>query len=324
MGLPGYLRIMATRTSTRPTAGPSRPTASPNRAGRAPASAKGAARGAARGAKQGAKRGAATGAAKGAARGAVRGAAKGARRPASKGPGPVVKVGTAAGRLLGGSLKLVATGVGGVSRAAGTGARDLDPAHRRDGLGLALLVGALLSAARAWWHAGSAGDSLANLVEGLFGRGAMVLPVVLAVAGFRVLRHPHAGAAGRLIVGWTALSLGALGVLHVVRGDLPDEHKGGLVGFLLGDPLQTMLTGWIAVPVLLLLASFGLLVVTATPLHQVPERLLHLKNTLLLKPPPEPEAVEKPRRVRSKPFTQEDPALLNPVVIAPADLNEVE
>ncbi len=305
MGLPGYLQIMATRT-------PSRPASSR----RAPVSAKGAVRGA----KQGAKRGAATGAARGAAKGAV----KGARRPPAKsGPNPIATAGKAAGRLVGGSVKLVATGVGSVSRAAGSGARDLDPAHRRDGLGLALLVGALLAAAGAWWHAGSAGDSLAGIVEGLFGRGAMVLPVVLAVAGFRVLRHPHAGAAGRLIVGWSALSLGALGVLHVVRGDRPDEHKGGLVGFLLGDPLQMMLTGWIAVPVLVLLAVFGLLVVTATPLHQVPARLTHFKNTMLLKPAPEqtPEPAKRTRRPKLVP--QEDPALLNPVVIAPADLNEV-
>ncbi len=236
----------------------------------------------------------------------------------------------AGGRLLGSTVKLAATGVGTVSRAAGASARDLDPAHRRDGLGLALLVGALLAATGAWWHAGSAGGTLASLVEGLLGRGAMVLPVVLAVAGVRVLRHPDApGGRGRLLVGWTALSLGALGVLHVVRGDLPDERKGGLVGFLLGDPLQGMLTGWIAVPVLLLLATFGLLVVTATPLHQVPTALRGLRDTVLLKPKPVPVPEEleplaplnRTRPRRRVAVAQDEPVDLN-VVVTSEDVRE--
>ncbi|MGZ6793295.1 MAG: hypothetical protein ACXVFV_10120, partial [Mycobacteriales bacterium] len=251
-----------------------------------------------------------------------------ARKPAAKrpparrhaGPGPLA----VGGKVVGGAFRALAGGVGGVSRAAGSSARDLDPAHRRDGLGLLLLIGALLSAGGAWWHAGSAGDALASLVEGAFGKGALVLPVVLAVAGVRVLRHPEApGARGRLLVGWTSLSVGALGVLHVVRGDLPRASKGGLVGFLLGDPLEHLLTGLLAVPVLLLLAAFGLLVVTATPVHQVPTRLAQLRDRLLLKPPPvEPEPAPEPlpplqrNRPRRRVGVQEAPEDVNPVVVA--------
>jgi S-DNA-T family DNA segregation ATPase FtsK/SpoIIIE len=234
------------------------------------------------------------------------------RAPARKGPGPL--------QLTGRALKLVATGVGTVSRAAGSGARDLDPAHRRDGLGLICLIAALLSAAGAWWHAGTAGNALADVVEGLFGRGAMVLPVVLIVAGVVVLRHPSSpGGRGRLLVGWTTLSLGALGVLHVTQSG-PRRDRGGVVGFLLGDPLERMLTPYIAFPLLALVAVFGLLVVTATPVHQVPERLTLLKNKLLLKPPPAPEPEPEPtakRAPRPKIAIQDEPVDLDPVVIAP-------
>jgi S-DNA-T family DNA segregation ATPase FtsK/SpoIIIE len=249
-----------------------------------------------------------------------------ARKPAArtaparkKGPG----VASVTGKLIGGSFKLVASGVGGVSRAAGSSARDLDPVHRRDGLGLVLLIGALLSAAGAWWHAGSAGNALADIVEGLFGRGAMVLPVVLTIGGVRTLRHPSStGGRGRLLVGWSSLSLGSLGVLHIVRGDLPREHKGGVVGFLLGDPLQTALSQFVAVPVLVLLAAFGLLVVTATPVHQIPQRLALLRDKLLLRTPaPEPVVEEalpplnrnRPRR-RVGVLAQEAPEDVNPVL----------
>ena len=244
-----------------------------------------------------------------------------ARKPAPRRQGP--SVASVAGKLVGGSFKLVASGVGGVSRAAGSSARDLDPVHRRDGLGLVLLIGSLLSAAGAWWHAGTAGNALADVVEGLFGRGAMVLPVLLAVGGVRVLRHPASpGARGRLVVGWTTLALGGLGVLHVVRGHLPRSHKGGLVGFLLGNPLQTALSTFIAVPVLVLLAAFGLLVVTATPVHQIPQRLAMLRDKVLLRgPAPEAVPVEplaplNRTRPRRRVGVQEAPEDLNPVLLA--------
>jgi S-DNA-T family DNA segregation ATPase FtsK/SpoIIIE len=251
-----------------------------------------------------------------------------ARRTAARrapGPSPLTVGGRALGSVLGGSFRLVASGVGGVSRAAGSSARDLDPAHRRDSLGLVLLIGALLSAGGAWWHAGAAGDALAGLVEGLFGLGAMLLPVVLAVAGIRVLRHPVTpGTRGRLLIGWTSLTLGGLGVLDVVRGHHVRADKGGVAGFLLGHPLETMLTGFLAVPVLVLVAVFGLLVVTATPVHQVPQRLALLRDKLLLRPTPQPEPEPEPlaplnrnRPRRRQGTMQEGPVDLTPVVIAP-------
>src|SRR5207253_2758223 len=91
------------------------------------------------------------------------------------------------------------------------------------------------------------------------------------------------------------------------------------VGFLLGSPLDRMLTGFLAVPVLVLLALFGLLVVTATPLHQVPHQLGVLRDRLLLRPVavPDAEPVKVPRQ-RRKPQVpvQEDPADLDPVVVS--------
>ncbi|MGI8537057.1 MAG: DNA translocase FtsK [Mycobacteriales bacterium] len=195
-----------------------------------------------------------------------------------------------------GIVKLAAAAVGGASRAAGHSARDLDPAHRRDGLGLLLLAGALVSAGGLWWQAGGAGAAVADVLVSLLGRGALLLPPLLALSAWRVLRHPdgrggRSGGGGRLAVGWSALSLGALGVVHVVGATEPTDEKGGLVGYLFGDPLQQGLTVWLAVPVLVLLAFFGLLVVTATPISQLPEAFRALRDTALRRtPPPDPDA----------------------------------
>ena len=237
---------------------------------------------------------------------------------------PVAVVGRGLTKTVGGSFRLMASGVGGLSRAAGSSARDLDPVHRRDSLGLALLIGALLSAAGAWWHAGSAGSFLADIVEGLFGIGAMVLPVLLTIGGIRVLRHPQTtGGRGRLLVGWGALSLGALGVVDILRGTQPRDHKGGVIGFLLGSPLETALSAFVAVPILVLLAAFGLLVVTATPVHLVPERLKLLRDKLLLRSPavveePEPLPPLNRNRPRSRVgvLAQDTPDDATPVLIA--------
>jgi S-DNA-T family DNA segregation ATPase FtsK/SpoIIIE len=55
---------------------------------------------------------------------------------------------------------------------------------------------------------------------------------------------------------------------------------GGILGFIVASPITTALSIWVTVPVLVLLALFGLLVVTATPVHRIPERLQELEQHL--------------------------------------------
>ena len=51
------------------------------------------------------------------------------------------------------------------------------------------------------------------------------------------------------------------------------RHAGGLIGFAVAAPLVRAATAWVAVPVLALIAGFGILVVSGTPVHQVPGRV---------------------------------------------------
>ncbi|HET8614612.1 MAG TPA: DNA translocase FtsK 4TM domain-containing protein [Actinomycetales bacterium] len=174
---------------------------------------------------------------------------------------------------------------GGAARRIGHSARELDPAHRRDGVGLALVAAAVVVAAREWWAlSGAVGDVVHAVVAGTFGRVGLVLPVVLLALGVRMMRHPDAGAAnGRVSIGLSALTVAACGLVHASRG-LPDvsdgwekvRDAGGVVGFLASSPLQQALTLWGAVLILLIVGFFGLLVITATPVHAIPERLKSL------------------------------------------------
>ena len=192
----------------------------------------------------------------------------------------LILLGWIAGVIAGIWLEL-ARGAGWVARAFGDSARELDPAHRRDGVGLGVLAAALVMAGAAWWHLGSPfGHALSALVRGAFGIGAAIIPVLLALLAWRLLRHPDKNAhSGRMVIGWTALLAGALGIVHIALGSpSPSAGKqamqtsGGLIGYVISEPLRALLTSWVAVPMLALLAAFGLLVVTGTPLHRVRER----------------------------------------------------
>jgi S-DNA-T family DNA segregation ATPase FtsK/SpoIIIE len=187
---------------------------------------------------------------------------------------------------------LLAHGVGAMARSLGGGARDLDPAHRRDGAGLASLAAALIVALGAWADsAGPFGHHLTSILRLLIGSGVMVLPVALAAGAVLLLRRPTPDAPrGRVAVGWVAIAVGVLGILDLVHGDptaaTARRGAGGLLGVLAGSPLGTALTAYLAVPILGLVAIFGLLVVTGTPLHAVPDRLRSLGHK------PDPDAPE--------------------------------
>ena len=125
--------------------------------------------------------------------------------------------------------------VGAVCRALGRSARDLDPLHRRDGVGLTALCAAIVAAAATWWHADRAAQAgRRRALVTLFGSGSWTVPILLALLAWRFLRHPDSNAeTARMVIGWTALLVGALGLVHVASG------TPGSVGRAAGHPV-----GW--------------------------------------------------------------------------------
>ncbi|MGK5728744.1 DNA translocase FtsK [Streptomyces sp. URMC 124] len=190
----------------------------------------------------------------------------------------------------------VAHGVGALFRGVGRGARGLDPAHRKDGAALLLLALALIVAAGTWSSLeGPVGDLVTMLVTGAFGRLDLVVPILLGIIAVRLFRHPERPEAnGRIVIGLSALVVGVLGQVHVAcgspgRGDGSQalQDAGGLIGWAASKPLVFTVGEVLAVPLLVLLTVFGLLVVTATPVNAIPRRLRQLGIRLgLIEPLP--------------------------------------
>ncbi len=190
-----------------------------------------------------------------------------------------------------------AHGVGAVFRSIGRGAKGLDPAHRKDGLALLLLGLALIVAAGTWSNLqGPVGDLVEMLVTGAFGRLDLLAPILLGVMAVRLILYPERPEAnGRIVIGLSALVIGVLGQVHIACGspgrDAGTEamqDAGGLVGWATSKPLIFMMGEVLAVPLLVLLTVFGLLVVTATPVNAIPRRLRQLGVRLgIVEPAPE-------------------------------------
>ena len=209
---------------------------------------------------------------------------------------------------------LLAHGVGGVSRAIGRQAattRDLDQAHRRDGAGLAALGGGILLGVALWWHgAGPVGSWLTDVLRAALGRSALLLPVLLILGSFVLLRSPaNPEARGRLIVGWTATGLAIVGIADILGGSpttAPGRRDGGgIFGALVAGPLTAGIGVVVAATLLWLLAAFGLMVITATPLNQVPTRLRQLPDRLLGRLPADAEPESPPEEEKTQDLAAE-------------------
>lgn len=194
----------------------------------------------------------------------------------------------------------IAHAIGGAVRSIGTARTDLEPEQRRDGGALVLLLFGLISAGVEWynWRAHtSLGllraplDAWHTMLGGIFGQGALLIPVLSFVLAWCVFRGPD------LVKRNNRVTLGSLILLiatslffarHAGHPTFADGFEavwagGGVTGVILGTPIVRLSGGIAAVEILihLLLALAGLLVMTNTPIRQIVPRIRHLVGLAL-------------------------------------------
>ena len=176
--------------------------------------------------------------------------------------------------------------IGAIARGIGKSARDLDPAHRRDGLGLLYLSLAIVVASVVWFDAaGFVSGVVTSVVTGAVGLFDVLAPVVLLVVAIQTLRHPDAPSQkkGRLTIGWTLLALSAMGIAHINRGNpIPSSgavamrEASGWIGWAITAPFVSAVGTIVTVLLLLVIAFFSVLIITATPVNKIPTKIREL------------------------------------------------
>ncbi|WP_336670496.1 DNA translocase FtsK 4TM domain-containing protein [Tsukamurella sp. USMM236] len=193
-------------------------------------------------------------------------------------------------RGLGAGWKLLAKGVGGAVR-TGRRSDDVEPAtatgevtppkptHSRDGLALALFAVAIILGAAVYFDAGGpVGSFFSTGVRAVVGWFAVLVPPLAIALGVIMMRRPdNPSAHVRHRVGSALIVLPFLGLLHIASGgpsSFDDRAAaGGYLGYVVGGPLTDGFTAWISVPLLVLVALFGLLLVSGMTVREIVDRL---------------------------------------------------
>ncbi|WP_082480783.1 DNA translocase FtsK [Aeromicrobium sp. Leaf272] len=257
-----------------------------------------------------------------------------ARKPAPRGtgPGPVAAVLGGLARACAAVWLGIAGAVGAVARSIGHSAAELEPEQRRDGVGFGIVALAIVVAAAVWWQVpGPVADAVRAATTGTVGLLAWAVPILFAVIAWRTLRHPDRnGPVGRQVIGWSAICGGVLGLVHLAHGvPRPEDmvevrDAGGAVGFLFSAiPMDLLRTEYVVAPILVLVVLFGLLVVTATPLHAVPTRLQEARDRALGRHVEDAEAEPEASPRKRHPRTVADEPYENPLVDGPDEDRQV-
>ena len=216
-------------------------------------------------------------------------------------------VGRALGRGISATWRFFAKSLGKAVRFVARGARDLDPAHQRDGIAFLILIAALIASAGTWFHSDNLlGRAVYAVLYGGFGQIGFIAPLVLLYFAFRLFRVPEdSKATGRIIIGTLALLLSSTGLAHRFSGSTGTgatamREGGGWLGYAVTKPLVG-LTTVLAEPILYIVFIFGLLVITATPVSEVFTRIADAGKWVWSKRPERAEKIEEEFEITDTP-----------------------
>ena len=206
-------------------------------------------------------------------------------------------------RLILGFWMGIARVIGGAFRKIGRNVRP-DYEVRRDGTGLFLTLIAVIVAVVEWWglrDVGWFGRGVHAVAGGSLGFMAVLLPPILLIGAARLFRYPENDAANnRIGIGLLVMTLAGASTANLVAG-APSVaadfdtlwSAGGMAGAILGTPMAALISVPGAMAVFIFLLFMSLLIITATPILQIPARVRAGYNKLLGQDP----AAPRPHRV---------------------------
>jgi S-DNA-T family DNA segregation ATPase FtsK/SpoIIIE len=209
----------------------------------------------------------------------------------------------ALGRGIAATWRFIAKSLGKSVRFVARGARDLDPAHQRDGIAFLILIAALIAAAGTWFQSDNLlGRAISSVFYGGFGRIGFVAPLILVYFAIRLFRVPEdTKATGRIIIGALTLLLSSTGLADLFIESAKMRERGGWLGNGVTKPLDWLMTPELTKIVLIIVLIFGLLVITATPVSEVFTRLSSVSKWLWSKRPEREEKVEEEFEITDTP-----------------------
>lgn len=188
-------------------------------------------------------------------------------------PGPLVQAWMGLAHAAGAAFRLL-------------GKETLAKDERRDGVPFLLLVLAVAGAVVEWFMVN---DPIAQALDSwtfglLFGRVAFALPVVMVLFAAWLFRHPSSvHDNGRIGIGATLLLITISALSHTFGGQpQPTDgvqalaFGGGILGWVVAQPLITLGTPALAVPVIVAILVLSLFIITKTPPNKIGARLREL------------------------------------------------
>jgi len=210
-----------------------------------------------------------------------------------------------------------ANALGSSVRFLARGARDLDPAHQRDGIAFLILIMALIATAGTWFNADNiVGRNVYSVIYGGFGRLGILTPLLLIYFAIRLFRVPDdSRATGRIIIGTFTLLLSTTGLAHLVNGSVGTgatamREGGGWLGYAVSTPLVSLMTSVLVYPILIIVLIFAILVITATSVSELLSRFTGTSKWLWNKRP------ERKVRVETDFEITDTPPFETPIVAA--------
>ena len=162
----------------------------------------------------------------------------------------------------------------------------LDPETKRGIIVIALFTLGILMALGLGELAGKFGESFHEYANLLLGKGMFLIPVILVIAGFIILKYIHRNVYLPVFLGSIIFILGFLSLIHIL---FPEEQKGGYIGYLVSWPFLYALGKWASFVIFFAFILISILIAFNIPLKKVKEKKDETKSDLeIMEYPDEP------------------------------------